>query len=509
MIAQQAAALKALPLFPLAQALDQFVRAAAAQRQPAHEVELGIWKQVLAIGHAALAQFFQIQGSGDLGPSVTLPTGQTAQRLDQLHNRDYRSVFGDFVLPRTVYGSREGQKIDFVPLDNRLQLPDSDYSYLLQKWDQTLGCESAFARVGCTLFDVLGLKQSVDSLERMNRAMAEHVEAYRQQRPLPKPEEEGEIIVEQADGKGIVMRREATEPKVCGHRKKGEKPNQKRMAVVGTVYSIDRRVRTAEEVVESLFRDPQKPPLVQAEQAEAKRVKPVAKHVWASLTHEHDGEEVSGTSVVFSWLREELAQRNPEQKKETVNLFDGQESLWDAREDYLPSQNAADVLDLLHVTPRLWEGANLFYKEGSDEATAFVKRKVLAVLQGDVVNVVISLRQMGSRRGLKGSQRKRLETICNYLSKNSSRMAYDEYLEKGYPIASGVIEGACRHYVKDRMERAGMHWSKEGAQAMLDVRSEFLNGDWEGFLNFRIEQETNRLYPHREVLEGTSWPLAV
>src|SRR5947209_654977 len=104
MIAQQVEALKALPLVSLAQALDQYVHRAAGQSLPAHEVELGIWKQVLAIGHAALGQFFQIQGSGDLGPSVALPTGQTAQRLDQLHNRDYRSVFGDFVLPRTVYG---------------------------------------------------------------------------------------------------------------------------------------------------------------------------------------------------------------------------------------------------------------------------------------------------------------------------------------------------------------------------------------------------------------------
>jgi hypothetical protein len=503
MMAHAAEMLKPVALLPLVTALDGYVRSAADQGLPAHEVETAVWQQVLAIGRAALGHFFDLQGPGDVGPDVQLPNGNTAQRLEQTHSRPYRSVFGDFTLQRTVYGSREGQKIDFVPLDARLQLPQSDYSYLLQKWDLALGCESSFARVGCTLFDILGLKQSVDSLEHMSRAAAEHVEPYRQQRPLPQPEEEGEIFVEQADGKGVVMRREAVEPKVCGHRKKGEKPNQKRMAIVGTVYSVKRRVRTPEEVVESLFRDPQK------QAAQTQRVKPVAKHVWASLSHEGEGKEVSGTKVVFTWLKEELAQRNPQQSKETVNLMDGQVSLWDAREQYLPKKNATDVLDLLHVTPRLWEAANLFYKEGSDEATAFVKRKVLAVLEGDVVNVVISLRQMGKRRNLKGSQHKRLQVICNYLSNNSERMRYDEYLAKGYPIASGVIEGACRHYVKDRMERAGMHWTKEGAQAMLDVRSEFLNGDWEDFLRFRIEQETNRLYPHREVLQGVSWPLAV
>ena len=106
------------------------------------------------------------------------------------------------------------------------------------------------------------------------------------------------------------------------------------------------------------------------------------------------------------------------------------------------------------------------------------------------------------------TKRKRLETICGYFQKNASRMHYDEYLAKGYPIASGVIEGACRHYVKDRMERAGMHWTLLGAQAMLDVRSEYLNGDWAGFHKYRIQDETGRLYPHRERLDEIPWPVA-
>jgi hypothetical protein len=87
-------------------------------------------------------------------------------------------------------------------------------------------------------------------------------------------------------------------------------------------------------------------------------------------------------------------------------------------------------------------------------------------------------------------------------------MRYDAYLRQGYPVASGVIEEACRHYVKDRMERSGMRWTRVGAQAMLDVRSEYLNGDWEQFQRFRIERETERLYPHRQLLEAIAWPMA-
>jgi len=77
-------------------------------------------------------------------------------------------------------------------------------------------------------------------------------------------------------------------------------------------------------------------------------------------------------------------------------------------------------------------------------------------------------------------------------------LRYDVYLAKGYPIASGVIEGACRHLVKDRLERAGMHWTAAGAQAMLDLRSIFVSGQWDDYQQARIERETERLYPHRE-----------
>src|SRR6185295_15091555 len=139
---------------------------------------------------------------------------------------------------------------------------------------------------------------------------------------------------------------------------------------------------------------------------------------------------------------------------------------------------------------------------------AFVRQRLLRVLRGEVKGVVAGLRRLGKLRGLPAAQRQRLQVLCRYLKANASRMRYDEYLAKGYPIASGVIEGACRHYVKDRLERSGMRWSKAGAQAMLDVRSEYLNGDWGASHSHRIEAETRRLYPHRQVLETIQWSLA-
>ena len=165
------------------------------------------------------------------------------------------------------------------------------------------------------------------------------------------------------------------------------------------------------------------------------------------------------------------------------------------RQTYLPTDaNTVDILELMHVIPRLWEAAHLFFKEGSDAATAFVRGRLKRILEGEVSGVVRGFRAMGTRRHLGATKRKRLETICGYLQKNAARMRYDEYLAKGYPIASGVIEGACRHYVKDRMERAGMHWTLVGAQAMLDLRATYINGEWDAFWIFHVAQEDERLY---------------
>ena len=487
-------------LHDLAGELLVYVRTAATQGTAVHDVERGIWQRVLQLGRTTLGHFFALHGTGDLGDTVTLPDGPAWERLPELHTRRYVSIFGAFELERTAYGSREGQKIEFVPLDNRLQLPESVFSYVLQDWDQGLCVEQAFGQAESTVARILDLKQSVASLEQMNVQMAEQVTDFRENRPRPDPATEGPILVTSADGKGIVMRRSAADPAPAAHRTKGQKASQKRMATVGTAYTVDRYVRTPEEVVATLFRDGPKPP---------PRPQPCHKRVWASLPQEDaEGGRRSSLDIVYDWLLNEVAERNPRLAKEMVHLGDGQESLWQARQDHLPNRNLTDILDLLHVTPRLWQAAHVFYPEGSDAAEAFARVRILRVLRGEVAGVVQGLRRMGTQWGLKGSKKKTLGQVCAYLLKNRERMHYDAYLAKGYPIASGVIEGACRHLVKDRMERAGMHWTPTGAQAMLDVRSTYVNGDWEEYQAYRIRRETQRLYPHRSLVEGPEFCMA-
>ena len=109
---------------------------------------------------------------------------------------------------------------------------------------------------------------------------------------------------------------------------------------------------------------------------------------------------------------------------------------------------------------------------------------------------------MATKQNLRGNRKKQLFVAINYLQRNRRYMSYDECLANGYPIGSGVVEGACRHLVKDRMELAGMRWRTDGAQAMLDLRSAFLNGDWEAFQQHRIKINNRKLYPERELIES-------
>jgi hypothetical protein len=273
--------------------------------------------------------------------------------------------------------------------------------------------------------------------------------------------------------------------------KTGEKANKKRMAVVGAVYSVEPFVRTAEEVVDEIMR----------EKAKARRPQPQHKRVRAELTRERDGQEVNGKDVVFAWFREQHHQRNADASRTVVCLMDGERALWKAQKSYFAGMTVVCILDLFHMLERLWKAAHCFFPENSEEAKAFVSERLRRVLEGDVGRVIGGLRQMGTKHHLKGAKRRQLQKALQYLENNRRYMHYDQYLAAGYPIASGVAEGACRHVVKDRMELTGMRWCTDSAQAMLDVRGMYLGEDWMEFNEYRIREETDRLYPYRDEVE--------
>lgn len=279
------------------------------------------------------------------------------------------------------------------------------------------------------------------------------------------------------------MRRPPREgPRPHHRRTKGEKANTKQMARVGAVYSIEPFVRRAEDIIDEVLRD----------QKAKQRPRPQHKHVWAEMTREVGGIEVPAKEGLFCQLYAESTLRNLGQDRPVVCLLDGERALWEAQRVYFPE--AVGILDLFHVLERLWAVAHCFHTEGSDGAKQFVEYRLRDLLQGRVGYVISGLRHRLRTETLSGQRRQVIRAAVEYLDNNREHMRYDEYLTAGYPIGSGVAEGACRHLVKDRMEQTGMRWTVEGAQAMLHVRALYLNDQWEDYLAFRVEQEQSQLY---------------
>ena len=383
--------------------LERSISRAAREGTAAHVVELDLFRQVLALGAELFGEFLKLSGTGDKGPTATLDDGRTVKRLEPRARR-LVTVFGVFTFPRCAYGMREGQKIEWVPTDQRLQLPEGDVSYLLQNWGQMLDVEQSFGTVAGLLEEIFELDPSVDTLEKGSRHMAQAAPAFRAAQPAPDPEAEGELLVVSEDNKGVPMVRpmRSTPAGAAGaagaHRKKGEKANKKQMATLGCVYTVDRQVRTAEELVAALFRDPD---YERREPPEA-----CQKRYWASLTRQVAGNIVRGQDEVFQQMADDIrSRRRPGQT--LIHLSDGQHLLEDDRNKYLPRDcRTVDILDLLHVAPRLWKAAHLFHHEGSDEAAAFVRERMLRVLRGEAKGVVMGLRRMGTQRELRGRRRR-------------------------------------------------------------------------------------------------------
>ena len=186
----------------------------------------------------------------------------------------------------------------------------------------------------------------------------------------------------------------------------------------------------------------------------------------------------------------DLQARDPEGCKTVVCLTDGEKALRREQQEWLPW--AIGVLDIWHVIEYLWSAAYCLHAEGSDEAQQFVSGRLRLLLRGRVGYVIGHLRRLLRSADL--SKRKPIQAAITYFENNRAYMKYDEYLAQGYPIGSGVAEGACRHVVKDRMEQTGMRWADIGAQSMLHLRAIYLNGDWDEYLEHHIETEQAALY---------------
>jgi hypothetical protein len=463
------------------------------------EVERGLDVRLRQLGRLLLAAFAKAAGYGDCG-DVIERNGQSLKRSKELHTKIYHSIFGRIEIERYLYWRREKQAAEYIPTDAQLGLPAGEQSYVLEDWAQRLATNQPYGEVKDILKHLLHIEITVRALETMNQRLADHVNPYWESAPCPTPEQEGEILVVSADGKGVPMRQaqadrietELGKKKVVRRRKvsykktdkrrgRGEHKSCKQMAYLGVVYSVDRFVRKPEDILQE----------VQRKQAHADRPDPQHKRFRAEMNDIWDNEISYGQPRLFEWLASEVQARDLEQNKTVVCLMDGQKSLWHWQRRCL--ERAVGILDIYHVLERIWKAAHCFHAESSVEAAQFVDKYLQMMLEGNIGCVVGVFRRLAKQ--LRGSKKKELELIINFFHRNKKYMRYDRYIRAGYPIGSGVIEGGCRHVVRDRMELSGMRWTVAGAQAMLRLRTTKISGNWNDFIAHRIDAEIAQLYP--------------
>tara|TARA_Y100000294_G_C8510347_1_gene318514 strand:- start:28 stop:1032 length:1005 start_codon:yes stop_codon:yes gene_type:complete len=315
----------------------------------------------------------------------------------------------------------------------------------------------------------------------------------------------GAIWPSVADGKGVrILRSERTglvEAVVVPQARlgKGEKRGVKKESVVTVDFSFNPEARNAQEMVKVLMKTQTLQEREQAKQERKQRREAGLPKPRAAL-NAHRRATLKGKEDAFSRMMEHVIQRDPTADKKIIALLDGDPALETMALKQLKAHNLelhldALILDIIHVSDYVWDVGTALYGEKSPQRIQWVEKKLCAILQGKVGRVIGGLKQIRTKNKLRKAQKTTIQKAITYFENHRHMMAYDIYLEKGYPIATGLVEGTCGSLVEDRMEQSGMRWSIAGAQAVLEQRAVVKNNDWEDFWAFYIDMETLRLYP--------------
>lgn len=465
--------------------LERFLAKAAKGRAGLTDIEVESERRGRELVRLALQAHLNARGNGDVGVAIVAegPDGPVRFGYKKANTRRVITVFGEVSVTRIGYGAPGWVAIH--PLDAELALPGRTYSYECQRRLVRSAVCGPFDEAVGVLAEMTGVSVPKRSAEQIVLdAAVDFEEFYSTRARSERRPTTGQILVGAIDCKGIPMVKPEEALRVV-RRGKGQKANKKRMATVAAVFAQDPIVRTPRSVVDSLFATANAPT------RRERRPRPSSKRVWASLT--------SGKDSFIADVRAELVRRDPHHRRTWVMVTDGERAL--QIRVAASFEGVTLVLDLLHVLEKLWKAAYVLHPEGSPEATAFVRERAERILGGGVSQVVKGLRQMVTKRRLKGAKAKTLLDVAEYYYRNRTRMAYDVYLENGWPIASGSVEGACKNLIRDRFERSGMRWTPTMAEAMLKMRAVYLSGDFEEYWRFHIQCDQERLY-------GVSWKVA-
>ena len=433
--------------------------------------------------HLVLRSFSEV-----VEPVVGADEEERTHRRDGT-SRELTSVLGNVTVPRTRYEGRSLSSLQ--PVDSDLQLPPEQYSLEVRREAVKSATQGSFDKTVQTLAELTGVTIPKRQVEELIRRAATDFTAFYEETMLAVPAVElSPLMVLTFDAKGIVMRREAlreatrraaeqAQPKLKSRLSKGEKKNRKRMAMVASVYNVAPYVRTPDDVVAMLWRDRDAP-------STRDRPRPEYKRVWSSV--------VRDPQSVIEEAFAEADSRDPGRTKHWIVVVDGD------RHQLRRIRRSARrygvkitlIVDVIHVLEYLWKAGHVFHRDGTPEAEQWVRERLERVLRGEAGQVAGGIRRSATKRGLSTKARKPVDTCARYLKRYKHYLRYDKALRQGCPIGSGVIEGACRHLIRDRMELTGCRWSLQGAEAILCLRSLISSGDFSEYWAFHREQELRR-----------------
>ena len=440
-------------------------------------------------GRELLRQLYQdhltLRGDGEVRGPVIDAKGEERTHL-RLQGRAIETIFGEVTVERAGYGGRGMESLH--PLDAELNLPQEKFSLEVRRRAAIEAGRGSFDEAVEAMARGTGADIAKRQLEELVvRAAQDFDDFYTSREAVPLAPSPDSLLVLTVDGKGIVMRKEALRE---GTRKaaeterhhyekrlaRGEKANRKRMATVAALYDIAPFVRTAASVMAGAH----------LAEASAPRPRPQGKRVWASVEKEMED--------VVAQLFEEALRRDPARARKWVVLLDGNEHQLKLVKKYARKHKVKPtiVLDLVHVLERLWKAAHCFFPEGARQLEQWVSQRLERLLEGKASDVAAGIRRAATRRGMSVGFRRAADECADYILNYKKLLKYDRYLAQGMPIGTGVIEGACRHLVKDRMDLTGARWGLAGAEAVLRLRSLRSSGDFDEYWRFHENEERLR-----------------
>lgn len=428
--------------------------------------------------------------ASDHGPLHVVGSDGVMRTHQRRSARPLQTLVGSVSVERQTYAARGSSML--APLDTALNLPPQSYSFGVRRHVAEQVALVSYDASIKTVYDLGAIAIPKRQAEEQTAAAARDFDAfYAQRKHAPQTDDASRdaFMVISVDGKGIVMRPDqlsgptrkhaASKPHKLDKRlSKGEKKDRKRMAQVAAVYTVKRHVRSAEDIVKPLrhVRDVNVKPAP----------KPRNKRVWASIKKPMEG--------VNSDVFDEALARDPQRQKTWIALVDGNKQQLGDIMALAEHHKVAitPIIDIIHVIQYLWLAAWCFHSEGDKEAQKWVDVRLLSILKGQSSQVAAGIRRSATNRKLATSKRRGADRCANYLLKYRNFLHYDVYLQAGMPIATGVIEGACRHLVKDRMDITGARWGIEGAEAVLRMRALVVSGDVDEYWAYHQECEYKR-----------------